>query len=246
METIGIIGFGTIGGAIARGLARSRADLQVFATRKNSIKEILARARTIIICVKPQQMRAVLAEMGPALRADHIIVSTAAGVSLEKIVGQLAQPAIVARAMPNISCELGQGMSALAFASGCSDEARRVVAHIFDLLGKTIELEERHFDAVTAISGCGPAYVCVIIEALTDGGVKQGLPRDAARLLVVQTLLGSAQLVLDSKEHPAAIRDRVTTPGGCTIDALAELEAGRLRNTLISAVASATRKSVGL
>jgi pyrroline-5-carboxylate reductase len=244
MKSIGIIGMGTLGGALARGLRRASPQLEVFATRHGDDNcELAARTRRIVLCVKPQQARGVLREIAPSLTAEHRIISTCTAVTLDRLRGELPEGVRVARAMPNIACEFNEGVTAVSFGEGWDEEMRLDVLDLFGALGEAMVLEERHFDAVTALSGCGPAYVCVIIEALSDAGVKAGLAREVARRMAVQTVLGSSVLIRELNEHPAAIRDRVTTPGGCTIDALTQLEEGRLRATLIAAVSTAAEKS---
>lgn len=252
--TIGIIGLGTIGSAIALGLQHARAPHEVLATRRSAREapefarlcetnaDLVRRSRIVVLCIKPQQAPAIIEEIAPYVGADHIVVSTCAGVPLERFSSMLSTPNII-RAMPNVPSEINAGITAVAFSESCAQAQREAVISLFRHIGEVVQVEERHFDAVTAISGCGPAYVCVIIEALTDAGVQQGLPRETARLLVTQTLLGSAKFVLQSQLHPAQIRDRVTTPAGCTIDALTALEDGKVRHSLITAVAIATAKS---
>jgi pyrroline-5-carboxylate reductase len=199
----------------------------------------------VLLCVKPQQARAILQEIAPALTPEHEVISTCAAISIDVL--QDALPNVrVARAMPNIACEFNEGITGIAFGADWTADARDAVLRLFAAIGESLTIEERHFDAVTAISGCGPAYVCVITEALSDAGVKAGLPRKIARMMAVQTLLGSTVLLRNVDEHPAAIRDRVTTPGGCTIDALTQLEEGRFRATLINAVTTAAAKSAAL
>lgn len=257
MNSIGIIGLGTLGTALARGWHRVRPDLQIFATTRStplppfvtpcaSNTELASRTGTILVCVKPQQAAGVLEEIAPAVSPEHQVISTCTGVSLDALGSGLPSSRLIARAMPNIACEFNEGVTAVAFEPAWSTEQREELLQMFGLLGDTVALDERHFDAVTALSGCGPAYVCVIAEALSDAGVKAGLPRDVARRMAVQTLLGSTVLLRSVDEHPAAIRDRVTTPGGCTIDALTQLEEGRLRATLIAAVTTAAAKSAAL
>lgn len=257
MNDIGIIGLGTLGSAIARGLHRAMPHVRTYATTRTSAvpravtrcasnADLAARTRTIVLCVKPPQAREVLRELAPVLTRDHRLISTCAGVPLERL-GEVLPPQVrIARAMPNIACEYNEGVSALAFAPGWTAHEREDVLHLFGALGDALPLEQRHFDAVTALGGCGPAYVCMIAEALGDAGIKAGLPRDVARRMAVQTLLGSSVLLRSEKEHPAVIRDRVTTPGGCTIEALAQLEAAGLRAALIAAVSAAAAKSACL
>jgi pyrroline-5-carboxylate reductase len=257
MNSIGIIGLGTLGGAIARGLARVHPGLDILATSRGTSAlpsfvtpcadnaELAARTKMILLCVKPQQARNVLGEIAPAVSPDACVLSACAAVPLSAL--QEALPIErIARVMPNIACEFNEGFTAIAFGDSFDRGSREEVLALFASLGEAIALDERHFDAVTALSGCGPAYVCVITEALSDAGVKAGLPRGVSRAMAVQTLLGSTVLLRNLNEHPAAVRDRVTTPGGCTIDALTQLEEGRLRATLIAAVTAAAAKSAQL
>lgn len=257
MNSIGIVGLGTLGGAIARGLHRARPDLEILATSRGSSAlpafvtpcasnaELAARARSILLCVKPAQAADVLQEIAPAAAPDACVLSACAAVPLNAIQEALGARR-VARVMPNIACEFNEGFTAIAFGESWDRSSREDVLALFASLGEAIALDERHFDAATALSGCGPAYVCVIIEALSDAGVKEGLPREIARAMAVQTLLGSTVLLRSLNEHPAVVRDRVTTPGGCTIEALTQLEEGRLRATLIAAVTAAAAKSAQL
>jgi pyrroline-5-carboxylate reductase len=258
MRSIGIIGLGTIGTAIAEGVHEALAQSTIFGTRRRrdamppyveqcqDNRDLVRRARIVLLCVKPQQLPAIADEIRPELTPEHLVISTSAGVSLANLAQHTGSATKIARAMPNIPCQVREGITALCFSDAWSKEQRQGIIDIFEAIGKTVIVEEQHFDAVTALSGCGPAYVYVIIEALSDAGVKQGLPRDVARLLAAQTLLGSARLVLTSHLHPAELRDRVTTPAGCTIDALTRLEDGRLRSTLISAVSAAAERSAAL
>lgn len=258
MHSIGIIGLGTLGNALARGLRRALPELEIFATTRGSSElpsfvkrcasntDLVLSTRTVLLCVKPPQVLPVLEEIASACGPDHQVISACAAVSLDALVQALPGVDRVARAMPNIACEFNEGITGLAFGPNWDASARERVLRLFLSLGEALALEERHFDAVTAVSGCGPAYVCVIAEALGDAGVKAGLPRDVARMMAVQMLLGSTLLIRNLGEHPAAIRDRVTTPGGCTIDALTRLEEGCLRATLIAAVTTAAAKSAAL
>ena len=247
METIGIIGMGTIGNALADGLYRAGASVEIRGTRSRGDNRALVRGtQLVLLCVKPQQVPAVLDEIAAELSPEHTVVSLCAGIPLGMLHEALPRTPQIARAMPNLPCEIGAGMTALCFTSDASAAMRERVTTLFEYVGRVLLIDERHFDAVTAVSGCGPAYACVIVEALTDGAVKQGLPRAAARELVAQTLLGAASMVLGTEHHPAAIRDRVTTPAGCTIDALTVLEEGGVRSALIAAVETAALKSRAL
>lgn len=258
MKSIGIIGLGTLGTAIARGLQRALPDVRIFATTRGNTplpsfvmpcgtnSELISHTRTVLLCVKPQQARDVLHEIAPVLTAEHCVISACAGVPLQMLCDALPHGVRVARAMPNITCEFNEGVTGVVFGSGWDERRRQEILQLFSAIGEAVELEEGHFDAVTAIAGCGPAYVCVIVEALSDAGVKAGLPRGVSRMMAVQTLLGSTVLLRTLDEHPAVVRDRVTTPGGCTIEGLVKLEEGRLRATLIAAVTAAAAKSAGL
>lgn len=255
MDALGIIGLGTIGKAIAQGANRALPHMPLFGTRRTgeplppsvtrcvSNATLTSRCDTLVLAVKPQQIDGVAQEIAPFLSGRHTVISTCAGVALEHLRALLPDAGSIVRAMPNIACELNAGVTGLAFETDAPEDVRRNARQFFALLGEVVVVQEQHFDAVTAIGGCGPAYACVIIEAITDAGVKQGLPRAASRLFTAQMLLGSAQLVLQSHAHPAEIRDRVTTPGGCTIDALTALEDGKIRAALNAAVATAAEKS---
>jgi pyrroline-5-carboxylate reductase len=257
MNSIGIIGFGTLGGALARGFHRVLPNIEIFATKRSgelppfvtrcaSSAEVVSRTATVLLCVKPQQAWTVLAEIAPSLTPAHQLISTCAALPLASLRSAVPQGVRVVRAMPNIACQFNEGITGVAFDEGAAEADRTAVLTLFAALGEVVGVDEAGFDAVTAIGGCGPAYVCVIIEALSDAGVKAGLRRDVSRKLALQTVLGSATMLRALDEHPAVIRDRVATPGGCTIDALVQLEEGRLRTTLINAVTAAAAKSAAL
>lgn len=242
-----------MGGALARGLHRIAPAMRIFTTQRGaplpafvtacaSNAELAARSETILLCVKPRQAAGVLREIAPKITPRHRVISTCAAVTLRVLQRALPGTAL-ARCMPNLACEFGAGISALAFGDAWTYGGRDETAALFESMGETFVLEERHFDAVTALSGCGPAYICVAIEALSEGGVRAGLPRAVSTAMAVQMVLGSAQLLKRAKEHPAAVRERVTTPGGCTIEALVELEERGFRAAIIAAVHAAARKS---
>jgi pyrroline-5-carboxylate reductase len=193
-----------------------------------------AWAEIMILAVKPQSVTAALAEIGRG--HDHILlISIAAGVTIEAISKQASGATRIIRAMPN--------MPALACGEGIAEEDALVARSIFEAVGRVVSIEERLMDAVTGLSGSGPAYVFQAIEALADGGVKMGLPRQTAELLAAQTVLGAAKMVLESGDHPAQLKDRVASPGGTTIAGLHQLEQGRFRATLMGAVEAATKRS---
>ena len=259
---LGIVGAGKIGeailsGALAKGLyvpgelalsVRSeghRRDLErkygVFATLDNGA--VAADSPVILLAVKPKAIVEVLNLIGPGLKPGTLVISTAAGVSTEVIESRLPPSIGVVRAMPNLAVAVGEGMTALSRGRNVSDEGMKLAEGLFGAVGGVVTLDEEHMDAVTGLSGSGPAYIYIVIEALADGGVKMGLPRDVAIHLAAQTVLGAAKTVLVTGEHPAKLKDQVTTPAGVTIDGILELEEGGVRVALIKAVVKATERS---
>lgn len=200
-------------------------------------------AEIVLVAVKPQAVGDVLGEIAPVLTTEQLLISIVASAGTGFFEDRLPNPVPVVRAMPNTPALIGAGMTALTAGRHAGDGDLAHARAIFDAVGRTILLEERHFDAVTALSASGPAYIYVVLEALAEGGVKVGLPRGVATELVSQMCLGAARMVLETGAHPALLKDEVTTPAGCTIDGLLELEAGGLRVTLIKAVVEATRRA---
>lgn len=200
-------------------------------------------ASLVLIALKPQQVKAFLDEVRKSLPKDALIVSAAASVTTSLIERELGYPARVIRAMPNTPCLIRQGMTALAAGKHATAHDMEVAHNIFSAMGRTVAVDEKHMDAITALSASGPAYVYMIIESLAEAGVKLGVPRDLSTELAAQTLLGASAMVLHTGEHPAKLKDVVTTPAGCTIDGLMELEEGRLRVTLIKAVVRAAARA---
>ena len=207
---------------------------------------LLRESDVLVLSVKPQVIDKVLTEVGGEVRADQLVVSVAAGVPLEALEGRLPAGSRVVRAMPNMPATVQAGATAIAGGTHASADDLRVARELFDAVGRTVVLEESLLDAVTGLSGSGPAYLMLIIEALADGGVKVGLHRDTALLLAAQTVFGSAKLLLETGEHPGRLKDMVTSPGGTAIAGLHTLESGALRKTLIDAVEAATKRSVEL
>lgn len=201
--------------------------------------QAVSGADLVLICLKPQQVKGVLLEVRKHLRKDVLIISAAASVTTAFIERHLGRPVRVVRAMPNTPCLIRQGMTALARGQHATSEDIQIAQAIFGAMGRIVVVDEKHMDAITGLSASGPAYVYTIIEALAEGGVKMGLPRELSTELTAQTLLGASALVLQTGEHPAKLKDVVTTPAGCTIDGLLELEEGGLRVTLIKAVVKA-------
>ena len=200
-------------------------------------------ADVIIIGVKPQVVEDVVREISGHITPRQIIVSVAASVPTSMIEKNLPPNVPVIRAIPNTPCLLGAGMTAISRGKHASPDDVALTSHIFNVVGRTVVVDEKHMDAVTALSASGPAYIYIILESLAEAGVKVGLPRDIATLLAAQTALGAAKVVLETGDHPALLKDAVTTPAGCTIDAIMELEEGKLRVTLIKAVVKAAQRA---
>lgn len=207
---------------------------------------VAAAADVIFLAVKPQQMSAVLAELQPKVSAKHLVISIAAGVRLYTLAQGLGDAVRLVRVMPNTPCLVGQSASGFTLGSSVTAADGQLVEQLLSAVGKAFRVDEKLLDAVTGLSGSGPAFVYVMIEALSDGGVRMGLPRDVATALAAQTVRGAAEMVLATGEHPAILKDRVASPGGTTIAGLQALESGGLRGTLIAAVEAATRRSVEL
>lgn len=208
----------------------------------NNLRAI-SGADLVLICLKPQQVKGFLHDVKKRLRHDALLISAAASVTTALIEHELGYSARVVRAMPNTPSLIRQGMTAIARGRYASDEDVKLAEILFRSMGRTVVADEKHMDAITGLSASGPAYVYLIIESLAEGGVKMGLPRELSTLLSAQTLLGASALVLETGEHPAKLKDVVTTPAGCTIDGLLELEEGGLRVTLIKAVVRAAERA---
>ncbi len=200
-------------------------------------------ADVIFVCVKPQVVQDVMRQIRPHVKKDQLIISVAASVATGQIEDALKVEVPVVRAMPNTPCVLGVGMTALCKGKFASAQHLEVASAMFDVVGRTVVVDEKHMDAVTGLSASGPAYIYIILESLAEAGVKVGLPRDIATLLAAQTTLGASTVVLETGDHPALLKDAVTTPAGCTIDGIMELEEGKLRVTLIKAVVKAAQRA---
>jgi len=205
--------------------------------------EVLDVCDILVLAVKPQVMNALLAEIRPKLRAPHLVVSIAAGVTLKTLADGLGASTRLIRVMPNTPCLVGASATGYSASSTATPEDIALVGHLFDAVGKAFSLPEHLLDAVTGLSGSGPAFVYVMIEALADGGVRMGLPRDVALALAAQTLLGSARMVLETGQHPGALKDAVASPGGTTIAGLHALERAGIRAGLMNAVEAATLRA---
>jgi pyrroline-5-carboxylate reductase len=260
--TIGFIGAGKMGAALARGFIHAQlvgpkdiiaADPHEAARKKfaeelgadiaKSNADVAKSAAVLILAVKPDHVADALAELRGAFNNEHLLISIAAGVTLAKLEGALAAGARVIRVMPNTPALVGTGASAFALGKSATASDGELTKKLLSAVGIAFQVKESLLDAVTGLSGSGPAYVYQFIEALSDGGVAAGLPRDMATRLAAQTVLGAAKMVLETGQHPGALKDQVTSPGGTTIEGLHELEKGRLRAVVMSAVRAATEKS---
>jgi pyrroline-5-carboxylate reductase len=260
--TLGFIGAGKMATALAAGFIRAKlvSEQEVLAsdpsqaaragfskeTRGRATEsngEVVKFARVLWLAVKPGQVRQVLSEIRSGFTSDHLLISIAAGVPLAALEMELPSGARVVRVMPNTPALVGASASAFSLGKAARPEDGQLVQKLLGTVGMALELKESLLDAVTGLSGSGPAYVYVIIEALSDGGVAAGLPREVATQLAAQTVLGGAKMVLETGLHPGALKDMVASPGGTTIEGLCELEKGKLRGTLINAVRAAADKS---
>ncbi|HEY6348870.1 MAG TPA: pyrroline-5-carboxylate reductase [Candidatus Angelobacter sp.] len=196
----------------------------------------VADASIVLICVKPQSMPQLLEQVGYHIRPGTLVISAVTAAALPFIQQKLGKEAAVVRAMPNTPAMVGAAMTALAAGPTVGHDHLETAKRLFESVGRVAVVDEKHMDSITALSGSGPAFVFVILESLAEAGVKSGLPRELATTLVAQTLFGAAQLALKTGHHPALLKDAVTTPAGCTIEGLIELEKGGLRVTLINAV----------
>lgn len=261
MKSIGFIGAGNMAEAMIRGLLRGH-DFDasaIFASgpREERMRELRekyaidastdnakpANAEIVVLSVKPQILSRVLDEVADAIRPDALVISIAAGVPVAAIQARLASGTRVVRAMPNTPALVDAAATAIAGGEHARESDLAEAKKIFDSIGLTVVLEESQLDAVTGLSGSGPAYVFLILEALADAGVKVGLSRRTSQLLAAQTVLGSAKLLLETNEHPGRLKDMVTSPGGTAITGLHTLENGGVRTTLMNAVEAATRRS---
>lgn len=205
--------------------------------------EVVRKSNVLILAVKPSQTAEVLAEIKRAFKPGHLLISIAAGITLSRLEAGLPKGARVIRVMPNTPALIGASATGYALGQHATSDDAALAASLFGAVGVAFEVKEPLLDAVTGLSGSGPAYVYMMIEALSDGGVAAGLPREIATRLAAQTLLGSARMVLESGQHPGALKDMVTSPGGTTIEGLHQLEKAGLRGALMSAVRAAADKS---
>jgi pyrroline-5-carboxylate reductase len=261
-HTIGFIGAGNMAEALIRGLVRGghvpaerivasaprRVRLDELAAHygidvTTNNREVVQRCGLVVLAVKPQLLDKVLREVGEHLMAGTLVVSIAAGVDTETIEDSVPEGVRVVRAMPNTPALVGAGATAVSPGKHASEADLATARAMFEAVGIVVELDESHLDAVTGLSGSGPAYIFLILEALADAGVKVGLSRRDAQRLAAQTVMGSAKLLLETDDHPGKLKDMVTSPGGTAIAGLHTLEQGGLRTTLINAVETATKRA---
>lgn len=265
-HTIAVVGAGNIGRALIGGLVNGHEfdPSQLWATRRNPIaldalamdfpgihtttenKDAVASASIVILAIKPQNVHDILQDIREDLSDRTLVISVLAGITTDALQQGLGRDVAVVRTMPNTPALVDEGATAIAGGRFSTGEHVELAQHIFEAVGKVEIVPEYLMDAVTGLSGSGPAYVYMFIEALTDAGVKQGIPRPTAARLAAQTVYGASKLVIETGKHPAILRDEVTTPGGTAIAAVAELEAHGLRTMLINAVATATARSKDL
>jgi pyrroline-5-carboxylate reductase len=259
---IGFLGAGRMATALARGwiaagLVAARdvrasdpvpaaragfaADLPVTTTASNT--EVVEHSDLLVLAVKPQSMAELLADVRPRVAPRHLVLSIAAGITLAQLQQGLGEGVRLVRVMPNTPCLLGASASGYSPGEGVRAEDLAQVDRLLNAVGRAFRLPEKLLDAVTGLSGSGPAFVYLMIEALSDGGVRVGLPRDVATALAAQTVLGSARMVLETGLHPGSLKDQVTSPGGTTIAGLHALERGGVRGALMDAVEAATRRA---
>jgi pyrroline-5-carboxylate reductase len=260
--TIGFLGAGRMATALAQGFintgrvrpgqifasdvvpaARRAFGAATGAKMCSSNADVLKNASVIILAVKPQQALDVLGSIRPHFTSRHLLISIAAGLPLEKMESALPAKARVVRVMPNTPALVGASASCFARGKSATNSDATLAQRLLSAVGVAIEVKESMLDAVTGLSGSGPAYVYQFIEAMSDGGVASGLPRELATKLAAQTVLGAAMMVIETGEHPGSLKDAVTSPGGTTIEGIHELEKGKLRGTVINAVRAATEKS---
>ncbi len=261
--TVAIIGAGVMGEALLSGLVRGGhdlADLMVGEKRVERAAELrekygievvanteaAARADTVALVVKPQDMGEVLTEIAPHLHVGQVLISLAAGITTSYIESHIPDGIAVIRVMPNTPALVDEGMAAISGGTHCDEQHLAMAEQMLAVTGRVVRVPEKQQDAVTAISGSGPAYIFFVVESMIEAGVHLGLPRSTATEMVVQTLVGSAKLLRETGEHPTVLRERVTSPGGTTAAAVRELENHRVRAAFITAMEAARDRSIAL
>ena len=263
MDALAILGGGKIGEALLTGLLRGErtpADIvmaekhpdraaylaSTYGVRVVDIADAAASAKTLIVAVKPQDIDTLLATLKPIVSSDHLIVSVAAGITTAHIAARLGDGVPIVRCMPNTPALVDQAMTAVCAGPFAAEEHLATAESLLSAVGKVVRVPESQLDAVTALSGSGPAYFFFLVEAMIDAGILLGLPRTLAADLIVQTAIGSAVMLRDSGEHPVQLREAVTSPGGTTIAAIRELEVHGVRAALLAAIEAAAKRSAEL
>ena len=262
-DTVAILGAGVMGEALLSGWLRGGRDAATvlisdrsperlahlegrYAVRARPATDAAAQAATLVLAVKPQDMRALLAEIFSAVGEDTLVVSLAAGITTAFLEAHLPDGTSVARVMPNTPALVDQGMSAVSPGAHCDVDQLATATGLLQACGKVLTLPEHHLDAVTAISGSGPAYIFYVVEAMIEAGVLLGIPRATSTELVVQTLYGAATMLKETGEHPTVLREQVSSPGGTTMSALRELDDHKVRAAFLTAIEAAARRSAEL
>jgi pyrroline-5-carboxylate reductase len=256
---IGIIGAGMMGEALLSGLVRADLGRRIVVAEKRPARaevlserygvdvvgnaELARTAQTLLVVVKPQDMSALLTDIAPEVLPGSLVISLAAGITTDFIAGHLPDGHAIVRAMPNTPALVDQGMTAIAAGSTCDARHLREADNLLSSVGRVVEVPESYLDAVTAISGSGPAYIFYFVEAMIDAGVLLGLPRPIATELVVQTLVGAATMLRDTGEHPTVLRENVSSPGGTTVAAVRQLDERRVRAAFMAAIEAACERS---
>ena len=261
IRTIAFIGGGNMAEAIMRGLLRDDGSVEICVAeispaRRDELAQQFPSVRVVahaaeaaesceivILAIKPQQAESVLEQIKPVITTGKLVISIMAGIPSVKIEAHLTSGCRVIRTMPNTPALIGAGATAVCSGRNASSDDLERARRIFTLVGTAVTVEEKLMDAVTGLSGSGPAYVFMFLEALADAGVKNGLPRDVAARLAAQTVLGAARMVVETGEHPALLKEKVTSPGGTTIAALHSLENGGFRGVVMDAVEAACFRS---
>jgi pyrroline-5-carboxylate reductase len=261
-KKLAVLGAGKIGGILLRAFLeqklvqpkRVRATVRHAEKARSVAKQLgietstdnraaVREADIILLAVKPQAVKEICEEIKPEIKPGKLIVSVVASVSTQLIEKHLGMDLPVIRAMPNTPCAIGAGMTGLAKGVHAAKEHLEIAQAMFQAVGRTVVVDEKLIDAVTGLSASGTAFIYIILESLAEGGVKVGLPRDVSTLLAAQTMMGASRMVLETGDHPALLKDAVTTPAGSTMDGILELEDGKLRVTLIKAVMKATQRA---
>lgn len=257
---LAVLGAGKMGGILVEGFVKQglvsprnvRATVQHAGQQRKRLagcsvgadnRAAVRQADVVVLCVKPQTVGPVLDEIRSELGKNKLLISIAASVPTDYIERRLGGKVPVIRAMPNTPSMVGAGITAISKGKFAQPKDVALAEKLFGAVGKTVVLDEKYMDAVTGLSASGPAFIYIILESLAEGGVKAGLPRELATLLAAQMALGAAKVVIDTGDHPALLKDGVTTPAGCTIDGILELEEGGLRVTLIKAVVKAAQRA---